>query len=108
MRRRGFLGALAAAVAATKVGPVIAAKTKLAETTGVLASGVAYTGYQHEGVSITMPDDEQPSGYHTQHLGENGRLVAVTYPDGTTHLCIPHDVTVRRSLGIITNDPNAK
>lgn len=105
MRRRGFLGSLITAVAATKMAPVIVGETLKAKPAPLLASGVVSNtharvkhDYEHQGMNIIVPDDSQPLGWHTQHLGKNGVLVARSYPDGSTEIYDPSDETVVRSL----------
>jgi aspartate aminotransferase-like enzyme len=112
MRRRGFLGSLAAAIAAYKVAPTAEAATlKPSGPPPMLASGTF--NYEHQGVSIIRPDDNvyvgqhgEYGGYHTDHLGENGRLVAVTYPLGDTIILDHSDAVVRKSLGRTFNHPD--
>ena len=85
MKRRGFLGSIAAALVAHKAGVF---KTVKNDTPPMMYSGVmpgtsfADTKLPPHGMSITVPDDNEPLGWHTQHLGPYGRLVARSYPDG--------------------------
>jgi hypothetical protein len=96
MKRRGFLGALAAACAASRLAPSAvslapdarpmpntgACLTIFYTRWGAYAPGDLVESYEHRGVSITVRDDE--FGYTVQHLGEYGVLVARTYPPGMT------------------------
>lgn len=91
MKRRGFLGAIAASLAASKIAPTVVGEALKPKGT-FLASGVVLYDYDHTGVSITRADAV------TEHLGENGVLVGVSYPDGKTHLFTTSDEVVKRSL----------